>query len=75
MIFNVWRTTGQDPYQLYNELTPDYRPVYDPKQDPRPPKFPERIRLFLYAAGSRQFQIEEERLTRQTRMLAKAMAG
>jgi hypothetical protein len=70
LIFNVWRTTGQNPYCLYNELDSSYRPVHDPEQPPRPPRFPERVRLFLYACGARQFQIEEERLVRQARMMA-----
>jgi hypothetical protein len=75
LIFNVWRTTGQDPYQLYNELDTSYRPVDDPSQPPRPPRFPERVRLFLYACGQRQFQLEEERLMRQAQTIAKTMGG
>jgi hypothetical protein len=33
------------------------------------------VRLFLYACGARQFQIEEERLVRQAQIIARSMAG
>lgn len=75
MIFHVWRTTGHDPYRLYNNLDAEYRPIHDPTQPPRPPQFPERVRAFVYACGARQNELEEERLMRQARAIAKAVSG
>jgi hypothetical protein len=71
----VWRTTGHDPYRLYNNLDAEYRPLHDPSLPPRPPQFPERVRAFIYACGQRAFQLEEERLMRQARIIAKSLAG
>jgi hypothetical protein len=71
----VWRTTGHDPYRLYNNLDADYRPLHDPSLPSRPPQFPERVRAFIYACGQYANRLEEERLMRQARMIAKAVSG
>lgn len=49
MLFYAWQQAGTDPYQLYNDLDADYRPIGQPNADPRPPQFPERVKAVVYA--------------------------
>lgn len=59
MLYTAVRYLGQDPYQLYNRLGPDFRPLYITEDaEPRPPRFPVRVQTFLYGCGA--FASEEE---------------
>jgi hypothetical protein len=51
MLFLAWRYGREDPYRLYNGLDADYRPLGHPEEEPRPPRYPTRLRHFLYGAG------------------------
>jgi hypothetical protein len=74
-LFNVWRSSGADPYRLYNGLDESYRPLHDPSLPPRPPQFPERVRAFVYACGARARELEVEDRNLLIRGIAKALGG
>lgn len=75
MLFYLWKQSGADPYKVYNGLGPDYRPLHDPAAEPRPPRFPQRVKAFLYACGKYARELERRDLVEQARMLGKAMGG
>jgi hypothetical protein len=58
MLFLAWRYGGEDPYRLYNGLDADYRPLGHPDELSRPPRYPSRLRHFLYGAGLFASEIE-----------------
>jgi hypothetical protein len=58
MLFLTWKASGADPYQLYNGLDASYRPIGQPDAEPRPPRFPERVRCFIYAMASYARELE-----------------
>lgn len=75
MLFNVWRASGADPYRTYNGLDEQYRPLHDLTADPRPPLFPERVRVFLYACGVYARELEAQRDQALVKGIAKAVSG
>lgn len=75
MLFHVWRASGADPYRTYNGLDEHYRPLHDPAAAPRPPQFPERCRMFLYACGSYARELEMQRDQAMVKGIARAVGG
>ena len=75
MLFHTWRASGADPYCVYNGLTGDFRPLHDPTQAPRPPKFPERVRAFVYACAMYARELEVKDRQAMTQAIAKAVRG
>jgi hypothetical protein len=51
VLFLSWRGAAHDPYRLYNGLDEFYRPLGHPDAEPRPPRFPSRIRHFVYGCA------------------------
>lgn len=60
MLFYTWKASGADPYRIYNGLDTDYRPLGQPDAAPRPPRFPERVRAFVYACGLYARELERK---------------
>lgn len=60
MLFFTWKASGTDPYRLYNGLDESYRPLGQPDAEPRPPRFPERLRTFLYACGMYAHELDRK---------------
>lgn len=58
LIFTAWRYGGEDPWRLYNDLDGDYRPLADPERPAVRPKYPVRVRHFVYACGAVAAMIE-----------------
>jgi hypothetical protein len=58
MLFLAWRYGSEDPYRLYNGLDVVYRPLGHPEEEPRPPRYPTRLRHFLYGAGLFAAEVE-----------------
>lgn len=50
-MFAAWRYGGEDPWRLYNLLDAAYRPLANPTRAPVRPKFPMRVRAFMYACA------------------------
>lgn len=50
-LYCAWRYGGEDPWKTYNLLDADYRPLWAPDRPPVRPKFPTRLRSFMYACG------------------------
>jgi len=51
MLFLAWRYGGDDPYRTYNGLGEDYRPLGHPELPAHPPRYPTRLRHFVYGCG------------------------
>jgi hypothetical protein len=64
-----------DPYRLYNGLGEDYRPLGQPDAAPRPPRFPERVRAFLYACGAHYREQQRKDMQEVVQALSKMMRG
>lgn len=47
----AWRYGGEDPWRLYNALDADYRPLEHPERPPMRPRYPTRLRSFMYACA------------------------
>jgi hypothetical protein len=76
MLFLAWRYGGEDPYKTYNGLDADYRPLGHPDQEPRLPRYPSRLRHFLYGAGLFAAEIEAKLAAGgQAAKVGKAMGG
>jgi hypothetical protein len=60
MLFLAWRYGGEDPYRTYNGLDGDYRPLGHSEMEPRPPRYPSRLRHFVYGAGLYAADIESK---------------
>jgi len=71
MLFLAWRYGGEDPYRLYNGLDGNFRPLGYPEADPAPPRYPTRLRHFLYGCGL--YALEGEAKLASARQAASAV--
>ena len=75
-MFLAWRYGGEDPYRTYNGLDADYRPLGQPHEEPRAPKYPTRLRMFLYGCGMVGYDNDTKFAGGKTSTrVAKAMGG
>lgn len=50
-LFCAWRYGGEDPWRLYHGLDAEYRLLRAPDRPPVRPKFPSRVKAFMYACA------------------------
>lgn len=50
-MFFAWRYGSEEPWRLYNGLDSDYRRLHDPALPAVRPRYPDRLRAFMYGCG------------------------
>lgn len=50
-LWTAWHYGGKDPFRLYRMLDDDYRPMWNPSLEAERPRYPERVRRFMYGLG------------------------
>jgi hypothetical protein len=76
LLYLAWRASGCDPYATYNGLGRDFRPLGHPELPPRPPRYPSRIRHFIYGLGMAALDTDVKLAGgKQSQKVARAMGG
>lgn len=67
LLFLAWKHGGENPYQLFNGLGPDFRSWADPEGGPRLPPHPSRVRNVIYAFAAFANEVESGKPQQQRR--------